>query len=362
MKTKITLFAIIAATLTLVSCGNNSSKNNTQTGKTKTTTVKSLIGAGATFPYPLYSKMFYNYHQKTGIKVNYQSVGSGAGIQQIQNKIVDFGASDAPMSDKEMKQSPGYIVHIPTCLGAVVITYNLPGKPTLKFTPEVLADIFLGKITKWNDSKIASINPNVKLPSLPISVIHRSDGSGTTYIFSDYLTKISSDWESKVGKGKSLKWPIGLGAKGNEGVSGFVKQTPGSIGYVELAYAFQNKMPKASLQNASGNFIAPTLASISAAADIDNMPKDLRVSITNTSAPEGYPISSFSYILVYQNQSYDNRTQAKAQATINLIDWMIHEGQEFNESLKYGKLPEKVVKKATNRLETVTYNSKSLLK
>ncbi len=359
-KVNLILLAILSSALTLVSCGNNS-KKNPDTQKT-TASANTLIGAGATFPYPLYSKMFHVYHQKKGIKVNYQSVGSGAGIQQIQNKVVDFGASDAPMSDEELKESPGYLVHIPTCLGAVVITYNLPEDPSLKFTPDVLADIFLGKITKWNDPRIAKVNPNVKLPSLPISVLHRSDGSGTTYIFSDYMSKISSDWKNKVGKGKSLQWPTGLGAKGNEGVSGFVKQTKGSIGYVELAYAYQNKMSKATLQNKSGNFITPTLSSISAAADIDHMPKDLRVSITNTSASKGYPISAFTYILVYEEQGYDNRKEKKAKATVDLIDWMITDGQQFTKALQYGKLPEKVVEKATKRLKTVTYNGQSLLK
>lgn len=357
MKTKLFFLSTVAAAFMLVSCGGNSTKQNNNGGSSELT----LLGAGATFPYPLYSKMFNAYHKKAGIQVNYQSIGSGAGIQQLQNKTVDFGASDAPMSDQELKSSPAPIVHIPTCLGAVVITYNLPNEPALKFTPDVLAGIFLGKIIQWNDARIAAVNPGIELPSMHISVVHRSDGSGTTYIFSDYLSKISAEWSAKPGKGKSLNWPAGLGAKGNEGVSGLVKQTPGSIGYVELAYAFQNKMQVAALKNKSGNFINPTLASISAAANIDNMPKDLRVSITNTDAPDGYPISSFSYILLYKSQSYGDRSQTKAKATIDLVDWMIHDGQQYNEPLKYGKLPEAVVKKATDILKTVIYKNKPLL-
>lgn len=344
----------------LISCGKNSSQSNAKQSPSRK--ANTLIGAGATFPYPLYSKMFAEYYKEKDIKVNYQSVGSGAGIQQLQNKIVDFGASDAPMNAEEMESSPAPILHIPTALGAVVITYNLPGNPDLKLTPEVLSGIFLGKIKKWDDSKISELNPEVDLPSLSISVVHRSDGSGTTYIFSDYLAKVSSDWQASVGMGKSLNWPVGLGAKGNEGVSGFIKQTPGAIGYVELVYAAQNKMPMALLQNQSGNYVAPTLAATSAAANIEEMPKDLRVSITNTSAVEGYPLSSFTYVLLYKEQSYNKRSMAQAQSVLELINWMIHEGQEFNEDLKYGKLPESVQEKAVDILKTVTYNNELLLK
>ncbi|MEO5650762.1 MAG: phosphate ABC transporter substrate-binding protein PstS, partial [Ginsengibacter sp.] len=281
------------------------------------------------------------------------------GIKQLQNKTVDFGASDAPMSEDELSKSPAPIVHIPTCLGAVIITYNLPGNPTLKFTPEVIANIFLGKITRWNDNNIASINPDKKLPDLPISVVHRSDGSGTTYIFSDYLSKVSQVWNTKPGKGKSLDWPVGLGAKGNEGVSGLVKQTPGSIGYVELVYALQNKMPAALLKNKSGNFVEASLKSSSAAAAID-LPADMRVSLTDTEAPEGYPICSFTYLLVYQNQSYNNRTEATARATFNLVNYVIHDGQKFAETLGYAPLPDAAKKKAGEILDSVTYGNKPL--
>lgn len=362
MNSKLLVLSVLAAVSTLASCGNGSSSNQTNGSQNAAGSKNGLTGAGSTFVYPLYSKMFSVYYEQKGIKVNYQSIGSGAGIKQLQNKTVDFGASDAPMSDEEEKMSPGTIVHIPTCLGAVVITYNLPGNPSLKLTPDVLADIFLGKITNWNDPRIAGTNQGVKLPSLHISVIHRSDGSGTTYIFSDYLSKISPAWSTKPGMGKSLDWPTGLGAKGNEGVSGLIKQTPGSIGYVELAYAFQNKMPSASLQNKSGNFTSPTLSSTSAAANIDNMPADLRVSITNTAAPDGYPISSFSYVLLYKNQSFDDRAYDQAKATVDLVSWMIHDGQQYNKPLQYAPLPESVVTRATEILKTITYKDTAILK
>jgi phosphate transport system substrate-binding protein len=358
-KLKIMKFPIfilsLAITIGLMSCNGN---NNQKSGGTAANE-NEILGAGATFPYPFYSKVFDVYNKEKGIKVNYQSIGSGGGIKQLQNKTVDFGASDAPMSDEELSQSPAAIVHIPTSLGAVIITYNLPNSPTLKFTPEVLADIFLGKITKWNDNNITAINPGVQLPDLAISVVHRSDGSGTTYIFSDYLSKVNTTWNTKPGKGKSLNWPIGLGAKGNEGVSGLVKQTPGSIGYVELVYALQNKMPAAMLKNKAGNFVAASLESSSAAAAID-LPADMRVSLTNTDAAEGYPISSFTYLLVYKNQAYDNKTEAAAKATIGLVNYVIHEGQKYAASLGYAPLPESAVKKAEEILKSVTYNDKPL--
>ena len=353
MKFKKIILPLMVISFGLISCGGGNS-NNPVANKNE------ILGAGATFPYPFYSKVFDVYNKEKGIKVNYQSIGSGGGIKQLQNKTVDFGASDAPMSDDELSKSPAPILHIPSCLGAVIITYNLPGNPTLKFTPEVLADIFLGKIKKWNDAKITAINPGVKLPDLSISVIHRSDGSGTTYIFSDYLSKVNAEWNTKPGKGKSLDWPIGLGAKGNEGVSGLVKQTPGSIGYVELVYALQNKMPAASLKNRSGNFIEASLKSSSAAAAIE-LPADMRVSLTNTDAPDGYPICSFTYLLVYQNQSYNNRTEASAKTTISLINYVIHDGQKYAEPLGYAPLPDAAVKKAEEILKSVTFNAKPLM-
>lgn len=342
-------FALLIAAVTL--SGNQ---------KVQAQSDKELIGAGATFPYPLYSKMFDEYNKEKGVKINYQSIGSGGGIKQLQNKTVDFGASDAPLSDEEMKQMPSPIIHIPTCLGAVMITYNLPGNPKLKLTPDVIADIFLGKITKWNDSRLTQLNPAAKLPNLPISVIHRSDGSGTTYVFSDYLSKVSSAWNTKPGKGKALDWPVGIGAKGNEGVGGMVKQIPGSIGYVELAYVMQNKMASAEIKNKSGVFVDASLKSISSAAAV-KLPADLRVSLTNTDAKDGYPISSFTYIILYVNQSYDSRSQAKAKETVSLVQWMITSGQKYAAPLLYAPLPKEAASAALGQLKKVSFGGKSLL-
>lgn len=359
MKMKTYSFVLSLGIVFLLSaCGGGNTDNAKNEGAT--TKVNEILGAGATFPFPYYSKLFDVYNTEKNIKVNYQSIGSGGGIKQLQAKTVDFGASDAPMSDEELSGSPGAIVHIPTCLGAVVITYNLDGNPTLKLTPDVVADIFLGKITKWNDKRIKEINADITLPDMVISVVHRSDGSGTTYIFSDYLSKTSSDWNTKPGKGKSLDWPAGLGAKGNEGVSGLVKQTPGSIGYVELNYAMQNKMPAASLKNKSGNFIEANLQSTSAAANV-TLPADLRVSLTDTEAPDGYPICSFTYLLVYQNQKYGTRTEAQAKAIIDLVWWTIHEGQKYAESLNYAPLPEAAVKAAETGIKSVVFDDKPLM-
>ena len=350
----------LSSALILSSCGSGGDKSGNDSAAGKTQTVSEILGAGATFPYPLYSKMFDEYNKKTNIKINYQSIGSGGGIKQLQAKTVDFGASDAPMSDDDLSKSPAAIMHIPTCLGAVVVTYNIDGAPKLKFSPEVLADIFLGKIKKWNDAKIKADNPDVKLPSMDITVVHRSDGSGTTYVFSDYLSKVSPDFATKPGKGKSLDWPVGIGAKGNEGVGGMVMQTPGSIGYVELAYVMQNKMSGASLKNKSGKFVDASLESISAAANV-TIPEDFRVSLTNTDAPDGYPISSFTYILVYTNQSYDNRTEAQAKGTVDLINWMTHDGQQFASPLMYAPLPAAVVTSVEGALKKIMFNNKPVM-
>jgi phosphate transport system substrate-binding protein len=320
-----------------------------------------LIGAGATFPYPLYSKMFDVYSKEYGVKVNYQAIGSGGGIRQLTNKTVDFGGSDAIMSEADLKEALAPILHIPTCAGAVVLTYNLPGNPQLRFTPDVIGDLFLGKIGKWNDRRLSDINPGVNLPDMNVTVVHRSDGSGTTFIFSDYLSKVSSGWKEKVGAGPSLNWPAGLGGKGNPGVAGLVKQTPGSLGYVELIYALQNKMPYGMVKNKKGNFVTATLAATSKAADI-NLPDDMKVSLTDTDAPDGYPISGFTWILVYKDQGYRDRSEEKAKALAKLLWWMTHEGQKYTEPLEYAPLSKKAVEKAEKLIKSITYKSSALMR
>jgi len=320
-----------------------------------------LIGAGATFPYPLYSKMFDVYSKEYGVKVNYQAIGSGGGIRQLINKTVDFGGSDAIMSDKDLAEASAPVLHIPTCAGAVVITYNLPGNPQLRFTPDVIADILLGKIGKWGDRRISEINPGVKFPDMNVTVVHRSDGSGTTFIFSDYLSKVSMEWKEKVGAGTSLNWPTGLGGKGNPGVAGLVQQTPGSIGYVELIYALQNKMPYGVVKNKKGNFVTPSIPSTSKAADT-NLPDDMKVSLTDTDAPEGYPISGFTWILVYKDQKYGDRTEEKARESVKLLWWMTHEGQKYAEPLHYAPLSKAAVEKAEKLIKSITYKDMPLMK
>jgi len=310
-------------------------------------------GAGATFPFPLYSKWFSDYNKKLpDIKFNYQSIGSGGGIKQITERTVDFGASDAPMTDEELALAPG-IVHIPTVMGAVVVTYNAPVEG-LKLTPETLAGLFLGKITKWNDQALAKDNPGVKLPDGPVSVIHRSDGSGTTNIFTDYLSKVSPEWKAAVGAGKSVKWPAGLGAKGNEGVSGLVKGTPGAVGYVELAYANQNKLARAALRNKDGQFVLPSLEGTSEAAAGVPMPPDFRVSITNADGKTAYPMASFTYILVYKDQS----DKEKGEAVLKFLWWAVHDGQAAAPALDYAPLPKAVVAEVEKKLESLTVQGK----
>jgi phosphate transport system substrate-binding protein len=323
---------------------------------------KTVLGAGATFPYPLYSKMFSEYNKASGVKVNYQSIGSGGGIQQLTAKTVDFGASDAVLNGKQDSALSAPAVHIPITAGAVVICYNLPElKDPLKLTGALVADIFLGKITKWNDPQIAAVNKGVKLPATAITIAHRSDGSGTSNIFTTYLSKVSTDWNSKVGKGSAVNWPAGLGGKGNEGVAGIVKQTPGTIGYIELAYAMQNKISFATLENKSGKFIVPSIESTTAAANID-IPEDGKVSLTNTDAKNGYPISGFTWILVYKEQNYNSRPAASATQVMKLIWWMTHEGQQYCADLNYAPLPKAAVKVAEKIMKSVTYGGKPVLK
>lgn len=321
-----------------------------------------LLGAGATFPYPLYAKWFHVYHQKTGIKVNYQAIGSGGGIRQILARTVDFGASDAPMNEEELAKAPGKILHLPMAIGAVVIAYNVPGVPSgMKLTPEVLADIFLGKIKKWNDPRITKLNPGIKFPNMKIIVVHRSDGSGTTFNFTYYLAKNSPEWKKRVGYGKAVRWPTGVGGKGNEGVTGYVKQLPGAIGYLELAYAKQNHLPVAAIRNRAGKFVFPTLESISAAAKVQ-IPPDTRVLIVDTDAADGYPISAMTWILVYQEQAYGGRSYERAKALVDLLWWCIHEAQQYNESLLYARIPENIVKINEGLIRSITYKGSPLLK
>jgi phosphate transport system substrate-binding protein len=304
-----------------------------------------INGAGATFPYPIYSKWFDVYaKQNPGVKFNYQSIGSGGGIRMLSNRTVDFGASDAPLTNEQLSNAPGKILHFPSVMGAVVVAYNLPGfTGTLKLTGPLIADIFAGKITKWDDDKIKAVNPGATIPSTDIVTCHRSDGSGTSYIFTDYLSKVSESWQSDVGKGTSVKWPSGLGGKGNEGVTALVQQTPGGIGYVELIYALTNKIPFATLQNKAGNWIEASLDGVTAAAAsmADQMPADFRVSITDAPGPQAYPISSFTYLLVYQKQT----NKAEGDAIKTFLQWAITTGQQYAAPLKYAPLPAAVVAK-----------------
>ncbi len=321
-----------------------------------------LLGAGATFPQPLYSKMFDAYNQQYKVKINYQGIGSGGGINQLIKKTVDFGGTDAFMTAKELQSAGAPVLHIPTCLGAVVVTYNLPGNSKLNFTPDAVAEIFLGKITKWNDPKIASANPGVKLPDLPVSAVHRADGSGTTYIFSEYLTKVNKEWKEKVGTGKSLKWPAGqIGQKGNPGVAGYVKQTPGAVGYVELLYATQNKMPYGNIKNRAGKFIEPTLKSVSAAANV-KIPDDTNVSLTDTEAAAGYPISGFTWLIFYKEQNYGGKAKDRAEALAKLLLWMVGDGQKYVEPLQYAPLSKEAAAKANKLVRSMTYNGAPLVK
>jgi phosphate transport system substrate-binding protein len=315
-----------------------------------------LNGAGATFPYPIYSKWFSEYRNlHPNIQFNYQSIGSGGGIRQVIAGTVDFGASDGPMTDQQLAEAQKAlgtrVLHMPTVLGAVVPAYTIPGvSAELKFTPDALAGIFLGKIAKWNDKAIASVNPDVKLPDQDIVVIHRSDGSGTTYIFTDYLSKVSSDWQSQVGKGTSVKWPIGLGGKGNEGVAGMIRQMQGGIGYVELIYAVQNKIPYGSMKNAAGNFVKASLESVTAAAaSVTTMPADFRVSITSAPGKDAYPISSFTWLLIPEKSKDPN----KGKILADFLNWMADDGQKMTSQLSYAPLPENVVQKEKAAIKQV---------
>jgi phosphate transport system substrate-binding protein len=311
-----------------------------------------INGAGATFPYPIYSKWFDEYAKiDTSVRFNYQSIGSGGGQKQILSETVDFGASDGPMSDDNLAKAPGKILHIPTVAGAVVVTYNLPGNPKLKLDGPVIADIFFGKITRWNDKRIAELNPGVKLPDTDLVVVHRSDGSGTSYIFSDYLSNASKEWETRVGRNTSVKWPAGLGAKGNEGVAGQVKQLPGTIGYVELAYAHQNKLPVADLKNAAGNFVTASLESVTEALAAAKIPDDFRFSMVNAAGEKAYPIAGATWLLVYENQ----KDAAKGKKLVEFLNWALTKGEGMAASLDYAPLPESVEARVLDRIKTIKY-------
>jgi phosphate transport system substrate-binding protein len=321
-----------------------------------------LFGAGATFPQPLYEKMFEVYGRQSGVKIQYEGIGSGEGIERIIKKRVDFAGTDAYMTENELREAGVPIIQVPTCLGAVVMTYNLPGNPRLRFTPDIIADIFLGKMKRWNDPRMEAINPGGQLPDMAITGVHRSDGSGTTFIFSEYLSKVSREWREKVGTGKSLRWPVGLeAARGNPGVAGLVKQISGSVGYVELIYALGNDMTVGAIKNRAGKFIEPAPESVSRSASV-NLPDDTHISLTDTPASEGYPISSFTWLALYKEQNYRGRNRERAEGLARLLWWVIHEGQRNAKLLQYSPLPEEAVRKAEVLLKTATYNNIPLLK
>ena len=329
-------------------CGGGGDQGGTATG-----TAAQINGAGATFPYPIYSKWFAEYNRlHPNVRINYQSQGSGAGIRQLTSRTVFFGASDQPMKDAQLEAAPGPILHLPTVLGAVVPVYNLPGvSGELKFTGPLLAEIVLGKVTRWNDPAIATLNPGVTLPETAITFVHRSDGSGTTFVWADYLSKVSPEFKEKVGADSSLKWPVGIGGKGNEGVAGMVSQTPGSLGYVELIYALQNKIAFAAVQNASGAFVKASIEGVTAAAAgaAAAMPADFRVSITDAPGETAYPIASFTWILLYENP--DDKAQARVM--VDFMKWALTDGQVHARELGYAPLPKEVVDMELKALERV---------
>jgi phosphate transport system substrate-binding protein len=321
---------------------------------------KELTGAGATFPYPLYSKMFAEYVKVCNVKVNYQSIGSGGGIRQLQELTVEFGASDGIMDDKQKAEAKlGPVLHIPTVAGAEAIVYNLPGiaRGQLKLTPDLLADIYLKKIKNWNDDRIKALNAGLNLPKTDIAVVHRSDGSGTTFIFTNYLAKVSPEWKDKVGSATSVNWPGDVGGKGNEGVANSVQQIPGAIGYVEMAYAKQNKMTWAQLKNKAGIYLEPSLESAALAADQPNLPDNMEVMVTDSDNPKAYPITGFTWLLVYENQ----KDEAKADAVANLAWWMIHEGQQYALPLEYAPLKGSALKKAEALVKKIKANGRPIL-
>jgi phosphate transport system substrate-binding protein len=354
------LLFLLAGSVLVIGCGkkSNSKEGSAHAGDAESKDV-SLSGAGATFPFPLYSKWMSEYNKlHPEVKINYQSIGSGGGIRQITSGTVDFGASDAPMSADDQKKAPRTILHIPTTIGAVVVTYNVAGVGTgLKLDATVVADIFLGTIGKWNDPRIAETNPGVKLPNEAIRVVTRSDGSGTTAVFTGFLAAVSPEFRAKVSEGKSVKWPTGLGAKGNEGVTGQLKTTPFTIGYVELAYAEQNKLTHAAIKNQAGQYVVGKVEAVTEAARATEMPDTMTVSLANAAGAGSYPISSYTYMLVYQ----DSEDPRKGKALAQFLDWAIHDGQALAHALDYAPLPEKVVEKVAQRLATLKAQGAPLL-
>ena len=349
---------VIFLTFAVFAACQNSRKKNTVKEMTNT----GLLGAGATFPMLFYDQLISEYITKTGTPITYTGVGSEEGIRRLKNKEVDFGATDAYLNDVQAAEFEAPIIHVPTCLGAVVLAYNLPGITSLKLNNEDLAKIFMGEITKWNDKQIKAENPGVKLPNLNISVIYRLDGSGTTFIFSNYMSKINEKWAGKIGTVRSLKWPVGTGARGNLGVAGLIKQTEGAFGYVGSEYAFTQNIPFVKLQNKAGNFIEPSAESLSAAAK-GNIPSDTRVMLTNSSDPDAYPISAFTWIVIYKEQAYNGRSLQQAEATLNFLSWLIGpDAQAEAQKVNYAPLPEKAVTAARENLESVTFEGKPVLK
>ena len=343
---KFNLLALLFLIISAVSCSNGNSG--------------SLTGAGATFPLPYYNLMFKQYADSTGIQVNYGGIGSGGGIRSLKDKIVEFAGSDAYLSDEEMADIGAEVIHVPTCMGAVVMAYNIPGVDSLKLSGEIIAGIYSGEITKWNDNRIAGLNDGVKLPDLAITPVYRSDGSGTTFVFTDYLTKVSESWSSSMGRGKSLNWPCGLAAKGNPGVAGIVAQTEGAIGYVGSEYAFALDLKMASVMNRCGNFILPDTGSISAAASGD-IPSDMRTMITDSDSEDAYPISCFTWIIVYREQSYDGRTKEQAAMLRDMLKWVLGtKAQALAKTVHYAPVPEEAAEKALALIDGITYEGQNI--
>lgn len=354
MSVRVGFAALLAAVIAVSSACSGEPLFGGEGGSAFGTNTVRLRGAGSSFVNPLLQKWMWEYGElHPTINIDYQSIGSGGGIRQVQQRTVDFGASDAPMKDEDLRNAPGEIVHLPVVLGAVVLTYNLPGvSEPLRFSPAVIADIFLGNIRRWDDARIRADNPNANLPAADVVVVHRSDGSGTSAVFTDYLSKVSAEWRDRVGAGTSPRWPVGLGGKGNEGVTGQIRQTPNTIGYVEQAYAVQNNLPVALIRNRAGIFVLPTFEAITAAAaeSLADTPEDLRVSITDAAGAEVYPISSYVYILVYKEQL----NAAKGRALVDFLWWGIHDGQGYTRTLRYAPLPAQTVQRVEAKLLSIT--------